>query len=102
MKGFCEDLDEGKYSLPLIHALHNTPYIMQLRGILQHRRFGGSLTPEQKQVILEQMKAAGSLEYTLQALKTLYAEIETEIVRLESTFGKENFELRLVLNVLKL
>jgi geranylgeranyl pyrophosphate synthase len=40
MKGFCEDLDEGKYSLPLIHVWHNTPYAMELREILQQKYQG--------------------------------------------------------------
>ncbi|KAI1347164.1 isoprenoid synthase domain-containing protein [Xylaria sp. FL0043] len=37
-KGFCEDLDEGKFSLPLIHALAHTDKGLQLRGLLHERR----------------------------------------------------------------
>jgi geranylgeranyl pyrophosphate synthase len=101
MKGFCEDLDEGKFSLPLIHTFHNTAYAMELRGLLQRRRVEGSLTTEQKHMVLEHMKEAGSLEYTLRVLKTLYDAIEAEISRLESVFGKRNYELRLMVDVLK-
>jgi ophiobolin F synthase len=101
MKGFCEDLDEGKFSLPLIHALHHTPYTMELRGILQRRRVVGSLTLEQKQIVLEHMKKAGSLDYTRGILQTLHDATEAEITRLEGTFGKPNYELRLLLDVLR-
>ncbi|KAF2105873.1 fusicoccadiene synthase [Lophiotrema nucula] len=100
-KGFCEDLDEGKFSLPLLHALHITPHPAILRGLLQQRRYMGFLTREQKELVLEQMKQCGSLDYTYGILQTLYVAIEGEIARLEVLFGKDNFELRLLLNILK-
>jgi geranylgeranyl pyrophosphate synthase len=37
-KGFCEDLDKGKYSLPLIHVLAYTNIKMQLEAILLERK----------------------------------------------------------------
>jgi geranylgeranyl pyrophosphate synthase len=101
MKGFCEDLDEGKHSLPLIHVLHNTPYAMELKGILQQRKIKGRLTVEQKSMILERMKDAGSLGYTLRVLNTLYDAIEAEISSLEDGFDKKNFELRLMVEALR-
>ncbi|KAL4816983.1 isoprenoid synthase domain-containing protein [Aspergillus spinulosporus] len=42
-KGFCEDLGECKFSLPLIHALNTQPKNVQLRGILQQSRSSGGL-----------------------------------------------------------
>jgi geranylgeranyl pyrophosphate synthase len=101
-KGYCEDLDEGKYSLPLIHALHCTSRGMLLRGLLQRRKVEGKLTREQKDLILFELRATGSFEYTLRTLRSLHAEIDSEIKRLERTIGKDNFELRLLLNVLQI
>ena len=100
-KGFCEDLEEGKYSLPLIHTFHDTAHGMRLRGLLQRRRFGGKLTREQKELVLEEMKCTGSLGYTLSILQTLQGEVEFKVRSLEQAFGAENFELRVLLSFLK-
>ncbi|KAI0404815.1 terpenoid synthase [Xylaria palmicola] len=86
-KGFCEDLDEGKFSLPLIHALTHTDKPLQLSGLLHERRRKGRCTNEQKQCILACMRDAGSLTY---------------LRRLENTFGQVNHEMRLILALLKL
>ncbi|KAF2706939.1 hypothetical protein K504DRAFT_505018 [Pleomassaria siparia CBS 279.74] len=101
-KSLCEDLDEGEYSLPLIHIYHNTPHSMQLRGLLQRRRFGGKLTREQKVLVLEEMRNMGSLGYTLNVLQTLYTELESEVQRLDQAFGVENFHIRVLLSLLKI
>jgi geranylgeranyl pyrophosphate synthase len=100
-KGFCEDLDEGKFSLPLIHAIWHTDKGLQLRGLLRHRRQQGRCSIEQKQMILAQMKEAGSLDYTLDVLQALHSELEVEVSRLEEVFGQANYEIRLMLSLLK-
>ncbi|KAI0812845.1 putative geranylgeranyl pyrophosphate synthase [Xylaria sp. FL0064] len=101
-KGFCEDLDEGKFSLPLIHALAHTDKGLQLRGLLHERRRRGHCTKEQKHCILRYMREAGSLTYVLKVLQALYAELEAEARRLESAFGQVNHEMRLLLALLKM
>ncbi|OCL09522.1 terpenoid synthase [Glonium stellatum] len=100
-KGFCEDLDEGKYSLPLIHVLKHTAHSTQLKDLMAQRRVTSKCTLEQKQIILGYMQEAGSLEYTLQMLRWLHVELEGEMSQLENSFGKENHELRLILELLK-
>lgn len=100
-KGFCEDLDEGKFSLPLIHALAHTDKGLQLRGLLCQRRQNGQCTIEQKHLILALMRGAGSLEYTLQVLQALHTELDDEVGRLEGIFGQVNHEIRLMLALLK-
>ena len=74
---------------------------MELRGVLQRRRSNGSLTLEQKDIVVEHLRDAGSLEYTRGVLQTLHDATEAEITRLEGVFGKRNFELRLMLDVLQ-
>lgn len=107
-KGFAEDLDEGKYSFTLIHCLETLESepryagdLMQLRALLVKRRVDGKLSNESKREILGVMDKTGSLEYTLEFLRALHGQVEGEVKRLETTFGKENFELRLLLEMLK-
>ncbi|KAL2129754.1 hypothetical protein VTI74DRAFT_7344 [Chaetomium olivicolor] len=107
-KGFCEDLDEGKYSLPLIHALGragghkrsegNTGDAMLLRNMLAQRHMAGRMSLDQKQLFLELLKARGSLEYTRQAMDAL----QVELRGLAEQMGMlKNDMLRGLLEVLK-
>jgi geranylgeranyl pyrophosphate synthase len=97
-KGFAEDLDEGKYSLPLIHTLQSLPRheTIVLRNLLTQRRVAGhSPLFEHKTLIVELMKRAGSLEFTVRALRRLMVEIEVEMREMEKQAG-ENPQLRVM------
>ena len=74
---------------------------MQLQSMLIQRRVAGKSTTEQKQLMLVHIKQNKSLEYTMEVLEALHAELEREIDRLETAFGSDNFELRMLLEVLK-
>ncbi|KAH7110291.1 isoprenoid synthase domain-containing protein [Dendryphion nanum] len=101
-KGYCEDLDEGKFSLPLIHVLNNSSKGMLLKGLLHRRRSKGSLTREQKQTIIDEMNLCGSLAFTRNTLHSLYHDLEMEIEKLDKQFGGgPNFEIRFILSILK-
>jgi geranylgeranyl pyrophosphate synthase len=66
-KGFAEDLDEGKYSLHLIHTLQSPPRhetIMLINLLTQRRVAGHSPLFEHKTLILELMKRARGLVFT--------------------------------------
>lgn len=69
-KGFCDDLSEGKFSLPLIHLLQHSAASDRVRGLLFRRK--GELSPEMKSWVLSQMKAAGSLDYVSGILEYLH------------------------------
>jgi geranylgeranyl pyrophosphate synthase len=99
-KGFCEDLDEGKYSLPLIHLVLSTPSDYLLRNILTQRRVNDGSSLAHTQAILDMMKKAGSLEFTADTLDLLHAKMEKSIGELEKKFGVENLELRLIVGML--
>ncbi|RDW88454.1 fusicoccadiene synthase [Coleophoma cylindrospora] len=101
-KGFCEDLDEGKFSLPLIHCLNAEPENMILRSILQERRVAGRSSFELKQNILAHMERTKSLEYTKGVLQELFKNLERRIEAIEVETGKENYIMRLVLDRLKI
>ncbi|KAF4341568.1 geranylgeranyl diphosphate synthase [Fusarium beomiforme] len=100
-KGFCEDLDEGKYSLTLMHALQSDSTGL-LTNVLSMRRLQGSFTREQKTLVLELMKANGSLDWTRLLLSALHDRVLTEIGRLEKMAGKDNTALRALVERLKL
>lgn len=97
-KGFCEDLDEGKFSFPLIHALETPSQKLQLRSILQERRVAGKLSFELKQMVLECLHRSKSLEHTKRALHALQSAIDNEIKRVETLSGVENFIMKLMMD----
>lgn len=107
-KGFAEDLDEGKYSFTLIHCIQTVQSdprfasdAMLLRAFLLKRRFEGKLSHEAKREVLATMKKTGSLAFTLGVLTRLHAELVQEVAVLEGRFGVENWELRFMLEMLK-
>lgn len=100
-KGFCEDLDEGKYSLTLIHALgrckdngssttdpRDALSTALLRNLLSQRHVSGKMSLDQKKLFLEYLEARGSLEYTRLAVDTL----QTELHRLAEQLGMQQNE----------
>ncbi|PIG79159.1 hypothetical protein AARAC_008537 [Aspergillus arachidicola] len=90
LKGFCEDLDEGKYSFPLVHALTTQPRNVQLRGILRESQNTKGMSLPLKQCVLEQLNQAGSMEYTHSILGKLMKNITVEIGPLEQKMGCSN------------
>ncbi|RBR09524.1 uncharacterized protein FIESC28_09855 [Fusarium coffeatum] len=105
-KGFCEDLDEGKFSLPLIIAFNEQnkapKAVAQLRGLLMQRCVNGGLTFEQKVLALSLIDEAGGIEGTEKVLHSLYGEMEAELERLAGVFGEENCQLELILEMLRI
>ena len=95
-------MDEGKYSLPLIHALQSLPVeqAVLLRNILSQRRVNGKSSLEHKRLILQLMEQSGSLDYTIAALRELQTEIDKEVRAIETESGIQNSLLRELLSML--
>lgn len=68
-KSYCEDLTEGKYSFPVIHAIMKNPRDTRLSKILAQRTEDHTV----KLHAVEYMKSQGSFEYT-QSVMTHYYE----------------------------
>ncbi|KAL4938163.1 hypothetical protein BDV06DRAFT_215327 [Aspergillus oleicola] len=100
-KGFCEDLDECKFSYPLIHALTSQPKNVQLRGILQQSRSAGGLDVPLKETVLSHIRRAGSMQYTEAKLGELMDKITDSVVSLEGETGSPNWVVRLLIHRLK-
>jgi ophiobolin F synthase len=113
-KGFCEDLEEGKFSVILIHALGSLAAYERdhMLAIIRRQQFQNSsvdatidfgsprapqLSRELKLHVLELMEKAGSMVYTRKLLSVLETELEAEIEKLERQTGVENSIIRLIL-----
>jgi ophiobolin F synthase len=97
-KGFCQDLDEGKFSFPLIHALSaQSDSTKLLRELLQRRRDVGCLSYEQKMLVLKQLDCVGSMAYTREMLKWLEGEVYEVVNKIEGATKMENWILRALL-----
>ncbi|RAH71548.1 FPP/GGPP synthase family protein [Aspergillus aculeatinus CBS 121060] len=96
-KGFCEDLDEGKWSFILLHALaHATPPTrMVLMNVLMQRHATGCAGRGHKELVLDIFRhETRSLAFTTEALWVLGQQIELEIQALERATLTANPVLR--------
>lgn len=95
-KSFCEDLTEGKFSFPVIHAIHSNPADSRLINILRNR----TEDVDVKKHAVQWMNRCGSLEYTRETLKGLKLGVIAEIQllggheRLEALLESLDSELR--------
>ena len=104
-KGFCEDLDEGKFSFPIVHLLEESPkYENLVLGIFRHRQIASTtpLARESKIQILECLEHTGTFEATWQLLQEFEQRIENEIEVLESLSGETNPVMHLLLKTLSI
>ncbi|KAK8104685.1 polyprenyl synthetase [Apiospora kogelbergensis] len=103
-KGFAEDLDEGKYSFLLIHALeHARPAARAaLENLLMRRRVVGHADACQKDFTIGLFRETGSLASTTAVLRALRRELEDEVARLEAATGKANPGLRKVIGAFRI
>uniref|UniRef100_UPI0035CD3D5D Fusicoccadiene synthase n=1 Tax=Phomopsis amygdali TaxID=1214568 RepID=UPI0035CD3D5D len=100
-KGFCEDLDEGKWSLALIHMIHKQRSHMALLNVLSTGRKHGGMTLEQKQFVLDIIEEEKSLDYTRSVMMDLHVQLRAEIGRIEILLDSPNPAMRLLLELLR-
>ncbi|KAL7949230.1 geranylgeranyl pyrophosphate synthase [Trichoderma barbatum] len=93
-KGYCEDLDEGKMSMPLIYLLRHSPKNFTVISILQQRSVQGSMPDVSKRYILEAMQETGALARTGDFLAQLEVEIGDEVRAIEEFTGVKCVELQ--------
>jgi len=67
-KGLCEDLTEGKFSFPIIHAIRAEPGNLQLLNILKQKTDDEQV----KRYAVTYMEGTGSFEYCRKVLSTLH------------------------------
>ncbi|KAJ5963708.1 Terpenoid synthase [Penicillium vulpinum] len=101
-KGFCEDLDEGKLSYPIVKCCQKSETIKNIiLGIFQQARMTKTkMVRESKLQILDLMSSVAALEDTFDYLQQLQREIEQDIREIEVLTGESNPELLLVVKAL--
>ncbi|XP_012266401.1 geranylgeranyl pyrophosphate synthase isoform X3 [Athalia rosae] len=77
-KSFCEDLSEGKFSFPIIHAIRTQPEDRQIMNILRHR----TTDVEVKRYCVTLLEKFGSFGHTREVLMELDMKARAEVQRL--------------------
>ncbi|KAK1566051.1 isoprenoid synthase domain-containing protein [Colletotrichum navitas] len=101
-KGFCEDLDEGKCSFIILHAMnHAKPQSRQLlRNIFLQRR-NGSMSVSHKEMVLHIVEEANSLRFAKETMRQLESALFEKLESLEIATGLKNTALRALLDALR-
>ena len=82
-KGFCEDLTEGKFSLPVIHSIQNSStHNNELLNILKMQ----TMDPSLKNHALWYMRTqTHSLDYTKAMVKDLHQQAQVAVGRIDAS-----------------
>lgn len=100
-KGFCEDLDEGKLSYPVVLTCNSDPTAQTIiLGIFRRKDNGTPLPRSVKMQILDLIQKAGALGKTWQLVQQLEKEVEDTLSALETVLGEQNPSLRLITKLL--
>lgn len=75
-KSYAEDLTEGKFSFPIIHAVQNEKQDRQVLHILRQRTHDN----EVKKYCISLLEKLGSFEYTRTTLEALDKEARAEVI----------------------
>ncbi|KAF2858416.1 geranylgeranyl diphosphate synthase 1 [Piedraia hortae CBS 480.64] len=74
-KGLCEDLTEGKFSFPVIHAIRSAPSNLTLVNILKQK----TTQDEVKRFAVQYMEAQGSFAYARKVLRSLNRKAQAQV-----------------------
>ncbi|PHH80665.1 hypothetical protein CDD80_345 [Ophiocordyceps camponoti-rufipedis] len=99
-KGFCEDLDEGKLSYPILCCCATDAFARNvILGMFRQRATTSTQTlpRESKLQMLDLVNRSGALGETFNLVTRLQAEVEREIGYLEGLYGEANPILRLLI-----
>ncbi|KAJ5904908.1 Terpenoid synthase [Penicillium subrubescens] len=101
-KGFCEDLDEGKFSYPIVRCCADPVRKDIVIGLLDRRDTPEvpNLPLENKLQILDLIEKAGAIHETWRLIYQLQDKVQEEIGRLEAVLGEANPILRVLIKVL--
>jgi len=84
-KGLCEDLTEGKFSFPVLHAIRADPSNLVLLNILKQK----TSDEEVKRYAVAYMERMGSFDYCRKVSKVLEGKAVAMVGELEGRVGGE-------------
>ena len=85
LKGMCEDLTEGKFSFPVIHAIRADPSNRVMYNILKQK----TTDEEVKRYAVRYLEEKGSFEYSKGVIEGLSGKAEKLICQVEESLGEE-------------
>ena len=85
LKGLCEDLTEGKFSFPVIHAIRADPSNQILINILKQK----TTDEEVKRYALKYMESKGSFDYSRRVIDELRGKTEDLVKGIEQGLGED-------------
>jgi len=91
-KGVCEDLTEGKFSFPIIHAIRAEPSNVQLLNILHQK----TEDVDVKRYAVKYMQGTGSFEYTKQVVGVLIERARKLAEEIDDGRGKVDGVLKII------
>ncbi|KAJ3658218.1 hypothetical protein Zmor_009971 [Zophobas morio] len=90
---FCDDLDEGKFSYPIIHGIQSHPEDHRLLDLLKKR----PLDIESKKLFVDILESFGSFKYTRKVLEDLKDGIFADVDKMN--MGKNPYLERVLQNI---
>ncbi|KAL4981409.1 isoprenoid synthase domain-containing protein [Aspergillus falconensis] len=100
-KGFCEDLDEGKLSFPVIACCEADPSARaSMLKLLGTKKQGKRVSEAQKMQMLRLILDSGALHRTWEVIQCLIEEIRAALGVVEERLGARNSALRLIILLL--
>ncbi|GAB1204653.1 hypothetical protein APSETT445_003316 [Aspergillus pseudonomiae] len=99
-KGFCEDLDEGKFSYPIILCCETDQDAKMLIRHIFANKANGPITLDHKMELLDLIQRTGAIEKTWKTLKSLECDAQNVLSVVETVTGKHNEAFRRVLELL--
>jgi geranylgeranyl diphosphate synthase type 3 len=88
LKGLCEDLTEGKFSFPVIHAIRADPSNLVLINVLKQK----TTDEEVKRYAVKYMQDKGSFEYSKNVIGELKVKSHELLDGLETALGDDGVE----------
>ncbi|KAF9736833.1 hypothetical protein PMIN06_012828 [Paraphaeosphaeria minitans] len=85
LKGMCEDLTEGKFSFPVIHAIHADPSNRVIYNILKQK----TEDDEVKRYAVRYLEQKGSFEYSKGVIDGLRGKAEDLVTEIEAKVGED-------------
>ncbi|KAF2104017.1 terpenoid synthase, partial [Rhizodiscina lignyota] len=82
-KGLCEDLTEGKFSFPILHAIRADPQNLTLVNILRQK----TTDEEVKKYAIQYMEKMGSFKYSREVMEMLRRRAEEKVSEVEVRVG---------------